>query len=82
MKIYYSNKELVNLGWATIGGRIEDYIELWKISGRLAAAKKIKKDYDKDAPDVYRGLIVAYQYGIKFYYKDRTSIKNLKGKRK
>jgi hypothetical protein len=67
-KLSYSKKELIDSGWNMIGGQIEDYIEIWKRSGREAAFDQIKRDYKELTAAVYRGLIVAYQFGIKFYY--------------
>ena len=65
MKLNYTKKELKKAGWATIGGRIEDF----NLKNKATAYKEIKKMYDEDFNDVYRGLIVYNEYGINAYYQ-------------
>ena len=69
MKLTYTKKELKKLGWATIGGRIEDYSLIAWLQGKEKAYKAIKKDYGKDnVNDVFRGLIVYTEFNIDAYY--------------
>ena len=68
MKLDYTKKELKQLGWATIGGRIEDFSKTAWLKGKIAAYKEIKKTYEEDFDDVYRGLVVYIEYGTSAYY--------------
>ncbi len=71
IKLSYTKKELKELGWATIGGRIEDFSLIAWLKGKAAAYKEIKKTYDEDYDDVYRGLIIYIEYGTNIYYTPR-----------
>lgn len=68
MKLEYTKKELKNLGWATIGGRIEDFSLISWMKGKKEAYNEIKKQYGEDADEVYRGLVVYIEYGTNAYY--------------
>lgn len=50
--------------WATIGGRIEDFVKLTD----KQAKKEIKEQYVENADLVYRGLIVYKTFGNTAYY--------------
>jgi len=76
MKLAYTKKELINLGWGTIGGRIEDYAAIINGKGPLlgasAAYEEITRSYYDSEYDlaglVYRGLIVYIGWGTDAYY--------------
>jgi len=69
MKLHYTKKELVNLGWATIGGRIEDYQEIFYKNGCRGTYRAIELRYgDNNTPGVYRGLLVHMKFGTDAYY--------------
>lgn len=76
MDLTYTKKELSKLGWATIGGRIEDYQDVFYKNDRfgythgyVAAYKSIKKTYQDLTDDVYRGLLVYMNWGTDAYYE-------------
>ena len=78
MKLTYTKKELVNLGWATIGGRIEDYQDIFYKNDRSGYIDGYKKVYraielrygGNNTPDVYRGLLVFMGWGTDAYYNE------------
>lgn len=72
MKLDYTKKELKKLGWATIGGRIEDYCLLFYLVNKRAAYKEIKKQYGKNTDAVYRGLLVCFEHGTEAYYNPKN----------
>lgn len=57
-KLDYTNEMLISNGWATVGGRIEDFHEILKTKGREKAYAEIKKQYEEGADAVYRSLLV------------------------
>ena len=67
-KTNYTKKELLNLTWATIGGRIEDFQEMFNNTGASNTFKEIKKMYDEDYTEVFIGLIVYMSFGSDIYY--------------
>lgn len=72
--------QLKKLGWCTIGGRIEDFANIVKTKGILAAEKEIKKQYSRDnnlMSAVIRGLEVDMVYGSSAYYStDLSEVKH------
>jgi len=68
-KFDYTREELLQEGWATIGGRIEDYKEIY-MEEPGKAYNKILEDYgEENVDDVYRGLVAFANFGADFYYK-------------
>jgi len=72
MKLNCQKKSLINLGWATIGGRIEDYQNIYNNYGPAKTFQEIKTTYHELTDDVYRGLLVYIKYGEDFYYEIKT----------
>ena len=68
LKTDYTKKELLELTWATIGGRIEDYKKMFTDTGAINTFREIKKVYDEDFTEVFIGLIVYISYGSSIYY--------------
>ena len=66
--LLYTDQELLRQGWVTIGGRVEDYIELLKNKTRQEVYNNIKEIYDENYDDVYRGVLVYQSMGISTYY--------------
>jgi hypothetical protein len=73
MKLEYTKKELKQQGWATIGGRIEDFSLIGWLKGKKTVYKEIKRQYGENTDDVYRGFLVYTEFGADTYY----NIKNL-----
>jgi len=73
-KLEYTKEELTKEGWATIGGRIQDYAEMLVAEGPKKTYKKIKSTYSNGADDVYRGLKVYMIYGTDAYYDKDLSV--------
>lgn len=69
-KLHYSKKELIIKGWATVGGRIEDYENTVMADSKEAAYQDIKSTYGNCVDDVYRGLLVYIRYGADAYYDE------------
>jgi len=77
MKLSYTKKELKDSGWATVGGRIEDYAAIIMEKGPLLGAgvayNTIKEHYGDDlVDDVYRGLVVYIGWGTDAYYEMKS----------
>jgi hypothetical protein len=72
-KLVYKKKELLKMGWATVGGRIEDYAHIYNKKGPKAAYAAIKSHYgEENTDDVYRGMLVYLKGGTDSYYNERT----------
>lgn len=71
MKLDYTKKELKKLGWATIGGRIDDFSLVSFLKNKRAAYNEIKKQYGKNTDAVYRGLLVYIEHGTDAYYNPK-----------
>lgn len=67
-KIEYTDEELKEQGWATVGGRVEDFIEIASKLGLLVVADEIENQYGENADDVYRGMLVCMRHGPEAYY--------------
>lgn len=81
-KFKYSPKELSTMGWTTIGGRIEDFVNTVKDKGTAEAYKEIKSTYLNNADEVFRGLQVYMIYGTNAYYdEDLGQIKHPENKK-
>ena len=62
------------LGWCTVGGRIEDFADIVKTKGFIAAEKEIEKQYIRENyACVIRGLEVYMVYGASAYYSNNLS---------
>jgi hypothetical protein len=72
-RLDYTRNELKTEGWATIGGRIEDYKNMLENGVELEDIyMAIHEDYgDENADSVYRGLLVISRYGIDYYYNNK-----------
>ena len=64
----YTDQELLRQGWATIGGRVMDFVDMLETNTRLHIYNEIKKMYDEDYDDVYRGVLAYQSMGINVYY--------------
>jgi len=70
--IKLSKKEALEKGWATIGGRADDYLDVLKHAGRAAALSQIAEVYDvDDVASVFRGVLVLHLFGPSVYYSGR-----------
>jgi hypothetical protein len=73
MKLAYTKKELIAAGWATIGGRIEEYKNVLIERGDVEAYKAILSTYgESETDDVYRGLLVYIRWGTDGYYESKS----------
>ena len=66
----WAKKTLIDLGWATIGGRAEDYATILDRDGIEAAREAIKETYKEETEDVLRGIIVLTRFGPDAYYNE------------
>lgn len=63
-----TKQELYETGWATIGGRAEDFATILDRDGSKAAWDAIEETYANETPDVFRGIVVLAQFGPDAYY--------------
>ena len=59
---------LKKIKWATIGGRIFDYVEILETKGIEEAEEAIKLAYGDESQLVINGLHIYYVYGADVYY--------------
>lgn len=61
-------KKALQDGWATIGGRIEDYADTLHQKGIRAVREEIKASYGDNTEKVLNGLYVYLHLGVTAYY--------------
>jgi len=67
---------LLNQGWATIGGRVEDFVEMIKVHGEDKIFTMVKQVYGEElADEVWRGVLVFTNFGVKAYYDEKELLK-------
>lgn len=65
MKLRYTNRELRDAEYATVSGRVEDFVSM----DNREAFDAIHKVYGDDlVNDVYRGLLIFKRFGRVAYY--------------
>ena len=69
IKTDYTLEELKKSTWATIGGRIEDYVELHKEKSLKEVIENIEKIYRENADEVFKGYLIFVNFGIDVYYE-------------
>lgn len=72
-----SINEIVSIGWATIGGRVEDYAKLlvnFPKTGFQKCFNAINKDYKEDSIEVFIGVYVYVNFGTDTYYKGVSAL--------
>jgi len=62
---------LLGQGWATVGGRVEEYANEVESHGEDYTYWDIVAAYDDLADDVWRGVLVFLYFGVQAYYDEK-----------